>query len=120
MAKDCYDELFRLSERYGASARDNPAARAEMEKHHTYLWRALVHDEQTAIVFQTTYFRITTKWEGKGNFIQTFRQLFFSTAMDYRHAKWEYDSRRHSINTTKGRAGEEYAGASDDSAGEDG
>jgi hypothetical protein len=92
-----HDALYRLSERYCASAVANDEVAALMSRHHREL-SALVTDDLTAEVYQVTYCRMTIRYHG-GNFIKCFKHVFWSTMRDYIHRINDYKARIDAIPT---------------------
>ena len=90
-----HDELHRISERYCAAGVENALAAAAMAEHWLELQHLIV-DELTAEAFQVAYCRSTTKYAG-GDYVAIFKQIFFSTMIDFRHSAAEYKARRNGI-----------------------
>lgn len=81
-------DKYRREQSFISTATNNDLLAGEVAKHYTTL-SALIVDDQSADVFQSTYCRLTATYTG-GDIIEQFREMYFATATNYELSGAEY------------------------------
>lgn len=101
------DEFRRMS-CYIGHAVENAAAAEAFTKHHKEL-EFLRQDELTREVFQTTYMRITARYQG-GDFVEMFKALFYNTLRELSIKSFRYSATHSSLSGRETDSGENIEG----------